>query len=380
MKINEIFETLITIPSPSRKEGAVADWIKSFASNLGFSFEVDDFTDKEEGEHGSICVEVPSNGNGYDIVLCAHIDTVEKGDAPIAFEFEDGEYSSSGETILGADDKTGAACLLALLQELKKNPEIRHGNLKIIFTVCEEIELRGSKAMPDKWLLESEAGFALDHSNPCDIVYSAPGKYTFKVEFQGVGGHASSPERKINAANLAAKVFAKLPTGRLDEFSTCNIGVLNSGTKINIIPEKAYAEYEVRSLVEEKLESHAENTRNIIESTAAAEKIFVEELDEERSASVEINQKKTGSPFMLEVDSLPVVLMKKAIEKSGLEPVLTKGKGGSDANVFNLRGLSSCIIGCGMHGAHSTRERATLSEMETCVENLVNLVSLKKEC
>lgn len=53
---------------------------------------------------------------------------------------------------------------------------------------------------------------------------------------------------------------------------------------------------------------------------------------------------------------------------------MVRGQGGSDANVFNRRGLPACVYGCGMHGAHSHRERANLDEMEACVATLRELV------
>ncbi len=374
MNIKKIFETIIIIPSPSRQEGAMMKYLKSFISELGFGWTEDNFSVSLGGEGNNLCVDIPANGSGHNILLCAHVDTVERGDKPIYFVCENGEYQSRGDTILGADDKTGVACLLSLLFKLKNNPEIKHGKLRIVFTVCEEIELLGSKAMPKGWLSDMDLGVALDHSFPTDIVYCAPGKYKLKIYLQGRGGHASAPERKINAAHLATRVFARLPSGNLDELSTCNLGIINSGSAVNIIPSDAYAEYEIRSLSDDRLEFHKKRIMDIIKNTVEEGRIYPIGIDEERFATVKIERSHSAKPYSIAENSLPVRLMKKAIMKSGLVPIMKMGRGGSDANVLNNRGLVSCVIGCGMHGAHSVNESARIEEMEDCVSNLINLI------
>jgi tripeptide aminopeptidase len=376
MHLGPLFESLLAVPSPSRREGALAAEVKAFCAARDLAVEEDDAARPLEGQVGNLLVRLPATAAGPTLLFCAHLDTVESGEAPVAWRWDEGAgaYAATGETVLGADDKCGVAVLLGLLDRLAAEPGAPRGEVRAVFTVCEEIELLGSDAMPPAWLRGVDAAFALDHSDPAEIVRAAPAKEVLRFTVHGVAGHASAPERRINAAHLLARVAAHLPSGRLDEISTCNLGVLRSGTAVNVIPGTGYAEYEIRSHDEARLRFYADRTEGIIDDTVQNARILPFGQDEVRQALVEIDRERCYGAYRLEDDVAPVVLARRGITAAGLAPRLTEGQGGSDANVLNRRGVPCCVLGCGMHGAHSTRERADLAEMTTALEVLARLV------
>ena len=374
MTLTEIFEQLIVIPSPTRREGEVAAWIRRFCEQLGFAVETDDVGERIGGESGNLlvraCPPVPQRrrvpgGNGPTLLLCAHIDTVETGDAPIRFTIRDGEYFSDGETILGADDKCGCACLLALLQHVAETGAAPRGDLRVLFTVSEEDMLQGSHYLPEAWLAGVDAAIALDHSTPHEIVTQRPAKEQIDITVRGIGGHACMPDGKLNAAHVLAGVLTRLPTGRIDEQSVCNIGLVRAGRAVNVIPAEATACMEVRSLNPERLKRYADDIEKRIRETVA----------KAQGASVDITRTFCYPACDVPHDVPAVRLAAEAIAACGLTPGVISGLGGGDANWFCERGLPAVTIGCGQHGPHGSHECATVAEMERCLDVLKRLVN-----
>ena len=381
MTLAEIFESLLAIPSPSRREKRLAQRVGKFALDLGFAVEEDAAAELVKGDSGNLFVRLPARlpagaGQRGAIVICSHLDTVETGERPVNFRFENGEYFSDGQSILGADCKAGIACMLHLLQRLSRDASVQHPELRFIFTICEETELLGGKFLPDAWLAGAAMAYAVDHGNPFEIVRGAPSKKSFHILACGIGGHAMAPERRINAAHLLATACSRLPQGRLDEASTCNLGILRSGTAINVIPAEAVAEYELRSHDSRRLEFHAARIREILEHAASEARIMPPGECEQRCAEIHIREELCYHAYRL-ADGEPVLERARAAVEAvcGRAPEMRVGQGGSDANAFNRRGVPSCVVGCGMHGAHSFRERAVLAEMEQGAEILWRLAT-----
>lgn len=384
------FLDLVRIPSPSFNERAVADYILAQVKGLGFAVEEDNAAAPLNGNCGNLLVRIPATDPTLPkLFICSHMDTVERGDEPIVPVVDDaGNIRSAGETIVAADDKTGVAVqieLLRLIAEHKPN----HGELIIAFTVGEEKEVRGMQEIPPQVYAGFDAGIALDHSYPDSVIIGAPAKVAIQITIHGVGGHAAFPEQRINAAQVLARTVSRLPSKRLDEFSTANLGIIRSGEAINVIPATAYAEYELRSHKEDLLDFHLSHTLSTIESTVREARLFIsasnkggigDDTPEEsniRKATVEVDVTSCYESYRLDDSSLPVTLLKSAITENGMEFKSSIAQGGSDANVLNAHGLPSAVLGCGMHGVHSVTERANLEEMCKCTEVLLATIQQK---
>ncbi len=380
------FLELVKIPSPSRREAAVADYIRGAIASPDCTIEEDETGGQIGGECGNLIVRIPARGEGPKLLLAAHMDTIESGEQPIAPIVDGDNINSEGDTILGADDKTGVACLLELLHRLEED-QVPHGELRVLFTVAEEKELLGVLAMESGVYDDLDAGIVLDHSIPEEIIIGAPTKLAVRITVQGVGGHAAFPERRINAAHVLAQAMGRLPSKRLDEFTTCNLGIINSGTAINVIPDLAYAEWEIRSHKEDLLDFHLARALTTIEAAVREARVYVPTDAESglggdpggddegvRKATVEVEVVTCYERYRLDEEALPVQLLRRGIEAAGKHPRTVIAQGGSDSNVLNRHGLPTAVIGCGMHGAHSPRERASIEEMCDCVEVLLGAV------
>ncbi len=386
----ENFLDLCRVPSPSLHEREAVKVLAKKIRDLGYEPLEDGSAQAISGDCGNIVVKVPGTGKGPRLLLSAHMDTVERVGDPPAKPRLDGEWvSREGGGILGADDKSGVAVLLEVLAGLKGG-ESRHGDLVFVFSVAEEIEALGAAELDPEIYRGLDAGVILDHSRPSEIVVAAPTKVSFRITVHGIAGHAAFPERKINAAHVMAQTLARLPMGRLDEFTTANLGIMRSGTAINVIPGTAYAEYEIRSHRTDVLDFHVKRVIATIEGVVRENRVFAVNtgggMDPEEGgggikikySQVDVDVEVSYEGYRIPDDARIVEKLKAAVKKAGLEPTLLIAQGGSDANIFNRRGLESVVVGCGMYGAHGENERANLLDMADAVKVVMNLVAAPK--
>ncbi len=392
--LSENFQDLCRVPSPSLHEREVVKVLAKKIREIGFEPLEDDAAQALGGDCGNIVVKVPGTGKGARLLLSAHVDTVEKLGNPPAKPVVEGEWvSREGGGILGADDKSAVAVLLEVLARLAKG-EKKHGDLVFAFTVAEEMECLGASELDENIYLGLDGGLVLDYSRPCEIVVAAPTKVSFRITVHGIAGHAAFPERKINAAYVMAQTLARLPMGRLDEFTTANLGIMHSGTAINVIPGTAYAEYELRSHRKDVLDFHVKRVIGTIEGVVRENRVFAlgpggagigedvpgdaDDAIRIRYSQVDVDVEVGYEGYRVDSGSRLVEKVKAAVAKAGLEPELVTAQGGSDANIFNRRGLESVVLGCGMYGAHGQYERANLTDMANCVEVVMNVITDSK--
>jgi tripeptide aminopeptidase len=383
------FLDLCRTPSPSRRERAVAAVLAKKIRALGYEPLEDGAGQVLGGDCGNLVVKVPGTGKGLRLLISAHIDTVETPDSPPAVPMVEGDWiRREGGGILGADDKTGCAVMLDVLAKLKKEGGA-HGDLLFAFTVAEEIEALGAAELDPDLYKGFDAAVVLDYSKPSEIVVAAPTKVAFRITVHGIAGHAAFPEGRINAAHVMAQTLARLSMGRLDAFTTANLGIMRSGTAINIIPDTAYAEYEIRSHRKDILDFHVKRVIASIEGVVRENRLFTlgdcSSMGDDvpapasggirvRQSNVDVDVEVSYEGFRIPEDASIVRKLAAAAKKAGLTPETVTAQGGSDANILNRRGLQSVVLGCGMYGAHGAGERANLKDMANTVETLLNLI------
>lgn len=366
------FQTLLTIESPSKKEGKIAYYIADIFEALGYKCFFDRSAENTGSEVGNLIVKIPGTLPSDPIFFCAHLDTVGPCENPKII-FDKGIYRSNGRTILGADDKSGIAVLIEIAKVLKENI-FPHPPIEFIFTTCEEIGLLGAKYL-DYNLIDAKEGFVLDSENPSEVINAAPSSYQFRIEIKGKSAHAGlEPEKGINAIHILSKILADLPFGRLDEETTMNVGIIKGGNYINIVPDYAEAKGEMRSHKEEKLLELQNLLQNqfekIISSYPAKDKNL---------PSGKIRFEKIFKGFNIPLNDPICKIVQKAGEKIGLNIVFKRKEGGSDANIFNENGLKCLILGTGMQKVHTTEEFIALKDLIITANLVLEIIKLKSE-
>lgn len=342
--LDEFYE-LVRINSATCAERQVAEVIKQKLGALQLDVTEDNAGSKFGGNCGNVLAYLPANINGAPrLLLTAHLDCVEPcgGIQPV---LQDGVITSAGDTILGADDKSGVVAILEALRVVAEQ-QLPHGAIQVVFTVAEEGGLAGSKHL-DPALLQADFGYALDSGGaPGEIVTMAPGQNRLVITVLGKKAHAGvAPEEGLNAIVLAGKALGKLKDGRIDEETTANIGIIQGGSATNIVPDKVVITAEARSRSPEKLAVQTEHMRRVFAETVGA-----------AGGKTEILITKSYDAFSLPETAPVVQLACQAAERSGLTPRITATGGGSDANYFNSYGIPTAVLGTGMSKVHTTAE------------------------
>jgi tripeptide aminopeptidase len=357
----ELFLTLAKINALSGNEKPIADFIKSFLSNLNFNVEEDDANLKTQSNTGNLICRI---GSGGDFVLLSHMDTA-RPTIDVKPIIKEDRIESSGDTVLGVDNRAGVSVLLYTLEKIA-NEKIPVKDFTVAFTTCEETTLYGSQNLRVNG--EVKKGFVFDSGyRPGNFIYSACGAMAYKIKIIGKASHSGiSPEKGINAMQIAAKAISKLPLGRIDEETTMNIGMLTSGSAVNVIPEFAELEGEVRSFDLKKAEKYF----NLLVETFKVEV-------ESANAKMELNNFWDFMPYTIPEDSDVFKETVRALRTVGLTPTPKISLGGSDANSLNARGIQSVNLGIGAQNPHANEEFIYIDDLYKSAEIALELVRKK---
>ena len=353
------FCEFVRIDSPAKYEGDFAEAVRRELAELGIEASYDGAGARLGGECDNLIGRLPANNEGSpSLLLNAHLDTVGPS-AGIEPVIEDDTIRSAGETILGADCKAGVAIILAALQRLQEQGA-PHGEIAIVFTVAEEIGLHGARHL-DYRALEPlpDMAYVLDGGHqPGKLTTAAPYADEIACTIRGRAAHAGvEPEKGINAIQVASRALAQMRLGRLDEETTANVGTIQGGVAHNIVPAVVEFVAEARSHDEEKLREQTQHMCEVTRQAAAA-----------HAARAEIRQSRTYNGFALGPDDPVVARAVQAARQVGLEPVLGKGGGGSDANIFNEYGIPSVIVATGAGSPHTLEESLHVPSLLRCLD------------
>lgn len=371
-RLSETFQWLVGIDSVSREEGRILGELRALLDSMGAETEVDDAAEAVGGDAGNLIARFPGNRDATPILLNAHMDTVEPGRG-IQPVLRDGVFSSAGDTILAADDKSAIAILLEALRVVREN-NLPHGPVDLVLTVCEEVGLMGAKHL-DPERLRARMGYALDATDTTGIVTRAPGANRFEVRVIGRAAHAGvAPEDGIHAIRLAGKALSRLTLGRIDPETTCNIGTISGGKAINIVPDRAVMTGEVRSHDPGTLGRVTEEILDVFRTVVSEARGEGESLPRVE-IDLESDFRRTRIP-----DDHPVVRMaRRAAESLGRELTPRTTGGGADANVFFEKGIVVGVLGTGMRDMHTPSESIALDDMARMVELTIEILRLQAE-
>ncbi|MFA6899540.1 MAG: M20/M25/M40 family metallo-hydrolase [Desulfurivibrionaceae bacterium] len=375
-RLAHIFTTMCAIDSPSREEANLAMFLKNlFAQEFPETIIAEDDSATATGsDSNNLVIHFPGNLPGKPIFFNCHLDTVEPSRG-VTVVREGTRFSSAGETVLGGDDKAGIAILIEAIRAVKE-AHLPHLPFDLVFTTCEEIGLRGAKAL-DLSLLRAREGYALDSSGVDLLIIGAPAANHFSFTITGAAAHAGlHPERGINAIQLAARCLADLPQGRLDEESTTNIGRITGGTATNIIPASVLVEGEVRSHSPEKLMAFSQQIKDTVQATIDNWSPYPgAQLGDDIRPRLDFQLTQEYPAMHIDRNASVLERVDKAAAHLQREIRYERAGGGSDANIFNGKGLQTAIIGIGMDHVHSTEESIDLQDMRRTAELVVSIIT-----
>lgn len=336
------FLEFIQIDSESCNEKAMGERLCQVLKEMGLEPITDEAGKTYDSNGFNVFARLP--GEGEPMVLTAHMDTVVPG-VGVKPEIRDGVIYSDGTTVLGGDDKSGICGILEAVRVILEN-KLPHRPAEIIFSIGEEGGMRGAKAF-DCSQLKSKRAYVFDSSGEVGkVIVGAPGQIKVFADVVGRRAHAGlAPEDGVSAIQVMAKAIARMNLLRIDEETTCNIGTIKAEYATNIVPERCSIIAEVRSRNIDKLNAQAEHIRQCLQ-----------EACDEAGAVLECELRTNYVSYKVPEDSEMVKDLLSCIEKIGREPLVTLGGGGSDANIYNQKGIQSVVLGTGMTKVHTTSE------------------------
>jgi tripeptide aminopeptidase len=361
-RLHETFAELCGIESPSGSERSCAERVAAELRSLGLSVEEDDAGPAAGSDSGNLLTRIPGAGE-MTILLCAHLDTVPPT-APIEPVIVDGGWENANDGILGADNKAAVAVILELARILTEPGARRYAGVEVLFTVCEEVALRGAKAF-DVGRLRSRFGYVFDHATPMgEIVLASPTYYRIVAEFRGRAAHAGiRPEQGASAIVAAASAIGAMRLGRLDPETTANVGTIAGGTSANVVAERCRIEAEARSLDRDRAETLAtEMIDHCHDAAGAAE------------CDVDVTVERMFDGYRTKPAAPEIAVAERALRACGYEPRHIATGGGSDANAFQAAGFPCANLANGTERNHQPDERVSVDALEGMLEVAIAIV------
>ncbi|MDR6804122.1 tripeptide aminopeptidase [Dyadobacter sp. BE34] len=361
--------------------------------------------DAHVDEHGYVYATIPSNSERTDIPVicfCSHVDTspdvTGENVKPIVHRNWDGSHiilpddhsqvlrvgelhdldqqigndivTASGTTLLGADNKAGVAEIMAAAEYLLANPQIKHGDIKILFTPDEEVG-RGTEKV-DLQKLGADFGYTVDGEaigTLEDETFSADG---VKITIHGVSTHPGYAIGKLeNALKIVAEILARLPKDKLSPETTQDKEGFIHPVQMEGIQEKAVLSFIIRDFT----------VAGLHEKEAFLKGIMEEVLKGYPNSSAEFKVQEQYRNMKEVLDQHPEVIQNAltAMERVGLNPIQRSIRGGTDGSRLSFMGLPCPNIFAGEHAFHSKLEWVSVQDMEKAVDVIVSLAGVWAE-
>lgn len=278
--------------------------------------------------------------------------------------------TASGTTLLGADNKAGLAEIMDAAKYLMEHPEVKHGEIKILFTPDEEIGRGVDKV--DMKKLGAKFGYTIDGEKAGSIedeTFSADGVL---ITIHGVSSHPGFAKGKMESAiKIASEIVAALPKDKLSpETTEGKVGFVHPVVMEGMV-EKATVRFIIRDFTDEKLAEHEEVLRKIMDKVL---KKYPNSTGEFKITEQYRNMKKV-------LDNHPEVTdyAVEAIQRAGLKPERSSIRGGTDGSRLSFMGLPCPNIFAGEHAFHSKHEWVSVQDMEAAVRTIVHLAMIWEE-
>jgi tripeptide aminopeptidase len=356
-------------------------------------------------EHGYVMATIPATSRKPDVPVIgfiAHVDTSPElsgaGVTPIVHRAYDGRdlilpddasavlrvadapylgeclghdiVTASGTTLLGADNKSGVAEIMAAADRLMGSPDIPHGPIRIAFTPDEEVG-QGTKYF-DVARFGARYAYTMDGGPRGELEYESFSADAITVTFRGHNTHPGYAKgRMVNAIKLAARFIDRLPSDRLSPETTdgrdgfVHPYVLDAGV------DRTSVKLLLRDFRTAGLREQEERLRQLAASVVA----------EVPGAAFDVGVEESYRNMREVLDAHPLVVehAREAIRRAGLTVRERPIRGGTDGSRLSFMGLPTPNIFAGEQNFHSRLEWVSVQDMEKAVDVIVELARVWEE-
>ena len=361
--------------------------------------------DAARDEHGYVFATIPSTSKKKNVPvfgLVAHVDTspemsganvkpivhrnwqggdialpddptvvLRPGEIPaLAEQIGNDIVTASGTTLLGADNKSGVAEIVAAAEYLLAHPEIPHGAIRIAFTPDEEVG--GGTTYFDVKRFGASCAYTMDGAGRGLLESETFSADSMTVTFRGRNTHPGfAKDKMVNSIKVASEFLRRLPLTSLSPETTAD----RDGFVHPYVLEGAVDRTSVKFIIRDF------STTGLKEKEALVEKLAAEAVEAWPGASMTVEVKESYRNMKEVLDRHPQVVenAREAIRRAGLELKETAIRGGTDGSRLSFMGLPTPNIFAGENNFHSRYEWVSVQDMEKAVEVIVNLARIWEE-
>jgi acetylornithine deacetylase/succinyl-diaminopimelate desuccinylase-like protein len=356
---------LTQIPALSTHEGKRAAYIRGQLEKLGLKPTTDAI--------GNVMARRAGAGGGPTILFAAHMDTVHPMDADVTVKRQgDGTLHAPGVF----DDTPSDVELLQMLRALDAAKVTTRGDLIALFTVQEELGLKGMYYWFDHNPKVADMIVAVDGALG-EVDYGALGIYWSKMKFSAAGAHTLVSRGQPHPARAAAQCISDiytvpLPPENAPVTAVYNVGMLGGGTVVNAISPEAWFTVDLRTVDPALLNQLDAQIVARCEAAAKAQRVtFTREFIQKSEAGgrpENLTDRLAHPVVQTAVDVLTYLGVK--LVPNGM-PVAT---GSTDANVGVVHNVPSVAIGRTRGGnQHSLSEWADIESARLGTKQVILL-------
>ena len=368
-ELNEIGMTDVSKDANGYVMGTLESNVEHEVPTIGFVSHFDttpDFTGL------NVKPQIVTNYDGGDIILNAAQNIVL---SPNYFEdllMYKGQtiITTDGTTLLGADDKAGLTEIVSAMEHLIKNPQIKHGKIRVCFTPDEEIG-RGADLL-DVEKFGAKWAYTMDGSQVGELEYENFNAAGAKLTFKGKSVHPGYAKGKmINSMLLANKFISKLPKGETPEQTAGYEGFFHvhhlDGSLEETVVQLIIRDFDAKSF--EKRKKTVQKLADKINEKYA--KQFGENIVDVEITDQYFNMREKVEPVKYIVD-----LAEMAMKDVGIKPLIKPIRGGTDGSKLSYMGLPCPNIFAGGHNFHGKYEYLPAESMQKAIDVIIRIAEL----
>lgn len=273
---------------------------------------------------------------------------------------------TNGLTLLGADDKAGIAEIMTAMDYFIKNPDVKHGKVRIAFNPDEEIGLGAHHFDVEKF--GCQFAYTMDGGEIGELEYENFNAAGAKVTFYGTNVHPGYAKNKmVNSMKIATKFMATVPANESPEYTDGYEGFYHL-TGIGGDVEKTTVSYIIRDHDRKKFEERKAHLQMLVD------KINSEFGD--NTATLEVKDQYYNMKEKVEPIKYIVDIASEAIRQAGVEPKVKPIRGGTDGAQLSFKGLPCPNIFAGGHNFHGKYEFVPIQSMEKATEVVKNIIKI----
>ena len=355
VSLDENCYIMATLPSNIEKEVPVIGFISHMDTSPDFTAV-------------GVNPQIVRNYDGKDILLNQEKNIIlSPNDFPELLKYVGQDIiTTDGNTLLGADDKSGIAEIMTAIEYLSENPQIKHGTIKIGFTPDEEIGMSAEKFNVQKF--GAKYAYTIDGGEIGELEYENFNASLAKVTVNGRNVHPGTAKNQmINSMMIAMELHAMLPVNERPEYTENYEGFFMLMGFNGSVEESSLA-YIIRDHDMDKFKKKNELFKNAI--------AFINSKYGENTVVLDLKNQYYNMKVKVEKVKHIVDIAEQAMIEVGVKPLIKPIRGGTDGSRLSFMGLPTPNIFTGGHNYHGKYEYIPIQSMEKAVLVILKIVEL----